>query len=40
MYENGKLAFGKDFELYLKIKDTFSTSGEASQRFLNEEYEQ
>ena len=40
MYENGKLAFGKDFELYLKMVETRGTSGEASQRFLSEEYEQ
>ena len=40
MYESGKMAFGKCFELYLKIHDLSGTpNGASSARFLSQEYE-
>ncbi|CDW87247.1 UNKNOWN [Stylonychia lemnae] len=40
MYESGKKAFGKSFEIYLKIKDINSSTGNLhSARYLDEEYE-
>ena len=39
MLESGKQAFGKSFEIYLKIKDINSNNGSNSARFLYEEYE-
>lgn len=40
MYDSGRLAFGKCFELYLKINDiNGAPSGSTSARFLGKEYE-
>ncbi len=40
MYDSGRMAFGKCFELYLKInEDNSMQSGSQSSRFLSKEYE-
>lgn len=41
MYESGKMAFGKSFELYLKIHELSdgTPSGASSARFLSREYD-
>jgi hypothetical protein len=38
MYESGKQAFGKSFEIYLRLHD-ITSSGSTSARFLSDEYE-
>ena len=40
MYETGKQAFGKSFEIYLKLNDvTLNPSGANSARYMREDYE-
>ena len=39
MYETGKSAFGRSFEIYLKINEINSNHGANSARFLHDEYE-
>lgn len=39
MLDSGKNAFGKSFEIYLKIKEITNNNGSNSARFLYEEYE-
>ena len=40
MYDSGKKAFGRSFEIYLKIKDINNSTGNLhSARYLDEEYE-
>lgn len=40
MYDCGRMAFGKCFELYLKINDINGVpSGSQSARYINQEYE-
>ena len=39
MYDSGRMAFGKCFELYLKIHEDNMQTGSQSSRFLGNEYE-
>ena len=39
MYDSGKSAAGKEFELFMKLKDVSSAAGSNSSKFIQQEYE-